>query len=86
MHLNYSYICTVVNTCWHENRSHTVASLTLLLSEQFMEDYITNLGEEIYWVRARDIGNYEYIVTRFQPLAFSQAFSVLGDTEDAKSN
>jgi len=83
MHLNYSYICIVVNTCWHENRSHPVAPLNLLLSEQFMEDHITNLGEEIYRVRARDIGNYEYIVTRFHPLAFCQALYVLGGTKDA---
>jgi len=51
-----------------------------------MEDSMVNLGELVRRAQDGDIGGYEHIVKRFQPSAFSHAFSVLGDihlAEDA---
>jgi RNA polymerase sigma factor (sigma-70 family) len=49
-----------------------------------MEDRMTNLGELVRRAQGGDIGSYEDIVIRFQASAFSQAFSVLGDSHLAE--
>jgi len=49
-----------------------------------VEDRVTDLGELVRQAQCGDISSYEHIVMRFQPSAFSQAFSILGDSHLAE--
>lgn len=52
--------------------------------KHLVEGRIANLGELVQQAQAGDITSYEHIVIRFQASAFSQAFSVLGDSHLAE--
>ncbi len=49
-----------------------------------MENDLINLGECVRRARNGDVSSYEQIVKRFQAFAFSQAFSILGDSHLAE--
>ena len=51
---------------------------------QTMEEATVSLGELVREAQAGDITSYEHLVIRFQASAFSQAFSVLGDSHLAE--
>lgn len=49
-----------------------------------MKNHLINLGEHVRRAQSGDISSYEQIVKRLQASAFSQAFSVLGDSHLAE--
>jgi DNA-directed RNA polymerase specialized sigma24 family protein len=49
-----------------------------------MENDLINLGECVRPAKNGDVNSYEQIVKRFQAFAFSQAFSLLGDSHLAE--
>src|SRR3972149_11524223 len=51
---------------------------------QTMEEPTVSLGELVREAQAGDITSYEHLVIRFQASAFSQAFSILGDSHLAE--
>lgn len=49
-----------------------------------MENDLMNLGECVRQTKNGDVGSYEQIVNKFHAFAFSQAFSILGDSHLAE--
>jgi DNA-directed RNA polymerase specialized sigma24 family protein len=49
-----------------------------------MENDLANLSEQVRRAQSGDISSYEQIVIRLQASAFSQAFSILGDSSLAE--
>jgi RNA polymerase sigma factor (sigma-70 family) len=49
-----------------------------------MGDHLINLSDYVRQTQGGNISNYEQIVKRFQAFAFSQAFSILGDSHLAE--
>lgn len=49
-----------------------------------MESSTVDLNEQVRQAQSGDVSSYEQIVRRFQASAFSQAFSILGDSHLAE--